>query len=200
LTWIVLVSVIGGIIFGYFVVPDETIKQMDTIITWALAFLLFMIGIDLGRNKGVIIKIKSQGIKILLIPISIALGSILGASFAGIILGMPFNESSAVGAGFGWYSLSSIILTQMYNAEIGTLAFLTNVFRELFAFIVIPLIARYIGKYEAIAPGGATTMDTTLPLIAKSVGGEVVVMAFISGATLSMLVPVLVPLLIKLPF
>lgn len=200
MTWIVLGSVIGGIIFGYSIVPDEMIKQMDTIITWALAFLLFMIGIDLGRNKSVIIKIKSLGIKILFIPISIALGSILGASFAGIMLGMPFNESSAVGAGFGWYSLSSIILTQMYNAEIGTLAFLTNVFRELFAFIVIPLIARYIGKYEAIAPGGATTMDITLPLIAKTVGGEVVAMAFISGATLSMLVPVLVPLLIKLPF
>ena len=132
-------------------------------------------------------------------PILIALGSILGAVIGGQMLNLPFNEASAVGAGFGWYSLSGVIISKIYSSDLGALAFLTNVFRELMAIILIPLLAKLGNKILVIAPGGATTMDTTLPLITRSVKQkEIAVIAFISGAVLSSLVPVLVPLLINL--
>ncbi|MFZ5648571.1 MAG: lysine exporter LysO family protein [Bacillota bacterium] len=111
---------------------------------------------------------------------------------------MPLKEASAVGAGFGWYSLSGVILSQIYSVEAGALAFLTNVMREIIAFVLIPVLAARIGSLAAVAPGGATTMDTTLPLIARSTDADTTVIAFVNGATLSAMVPVLVPLLIGL--
>ena len=73
----------------------------------------------------------------------------------------------AISSGFGWYSLSGIILTQLHSAEIGTIAFLTNIFRELITVVSIPFIAKYLNDYTAIAPAGATSMDSTLPIISK---------------------------------
>jgi uncharacterized membrane protein YbjE (DUF340 family) len=83
----------------------------------------------------------------------------------------------------------------MGRVELGALAFIANVLRELLAIICIPLAARYLGSLVAIAPGGATTMDTTLPLIAEATQNEATVAAFINGAILSALVPILIPLL-----
>jgi len=73
------------------------------------------------------------------------------------------------------------------------LAFITNVCREIIAIIIIPIIAKYIGKLESIAPAGATAMDTTLPIISKATDGNVAVISFITGVSLSLLVPILVP-------
>lgn len=200
MTWIIVISVIGGITSGAFLVPDSLISKIDVFVTGALAFLLFCIGMDIGKNRAILKSLHKDGLKIVFLPISIAIGSIFGAVLLGLFMGIPVNETSAVGAGFGWYSLSGIMITQIYNTETGTLAFLTNVWREILACIIIPITAKYFGKYAAIAPGGATTMDVTLPVIQKSVGTDMVMAAFINGAILSAMVPILVPLLIKIPF
>lgn len=138
-----------------------------------------------------------MGLKVLLVPLMVAIGSIVGSVIGGSILGMPFNESGAIGAGFGWYSLSAIELAK-HSAELGTLAFITNVSREIIAIITIPLIAKYIGKLESIAPGGATSMDTTLPIVSNATDGNTAVISFITGVSLSLLVPILVPLFMLL--
>jgi len=98
----------------------------------------------------------------------IIIGSIGGSMFAGFLLKLPLNESGAVGAGFGWYTLSSMMLAS-YSTELSTLAFISNVVREILALISIPIIAKYIGDIESIAPAGATAMDTSLPIISKSI-------------------------------
>ncbi len=194
----VLTAVVAGIAAGRWLIPGEVYGQLDQISTVALAVLVFGVGIDVGRNRGVWQRIQSMGLTILMVPLLVALGSVAGAVLAGHFLGMPFNEAGAVGAGFGWYSLSGIILAQIYNVETGALAFLANVIREVLALITIPLLARYVGRLSAIAPGGATTMDTTLPLIVRFAGPEVAIIAFFSGVILTLAVPVLVPLLINL--
>lgn len=111
---------------------------------------------------------------------------------------MPMNESAAIGAGFGWYSLSGGLLAKIYSVETGALAFLTNVSRELITFVVTPILAAKAGRMAAVAPGGATTMDTTLPLIARVTDPETALVALVNGTVLSSLVPVLVPLFISL--
>ena len=195
----IIAVIIFGIVTGYLSDPDFLIHNLDFLSTFCLAVLLLGVGIDLGSNQQVINKLKKLGWKVLLIPILIAIGSIVGTSIVGVVLDLSLNESSAIGAGFGWYSLSGVILTKIYSADIGVLAFLTNVFREVFAIILIPLLAQWKNEIIVVAPGGATTMDTTLPLISESVTKkEVVAIAFISGAVLSSLVPILVPLLIKI--
>lgn len=193
----ILLSVISGIAFGLFIFPQSYIFSIGIIVDIGLCALLFFVGIDIGRNKDILHQIKQTGIKVLLVPLMVAVGSILGSIVGGELLNLPFNESSAVGAGFGWYSLSAIELSK-YSAETGALAFITNVCREIIAILTIPFVAKYIGTLEAIAPAGATAMDTSLPVISKSTDGNTAIISFITGLTLSVLVPILVPLLISI--
>lgn len=195
---LIILSVVGGILAGRFFLPQQVASILDQTTMYFLALLLLGIGIDIGQKKEVITKIKKMGWRIILVPLMVGIGSIIGAILSGWLLALPLNESSAIGAGFGWYSLSGVLITEIYDVQIGSLAFLTNVFRELLAVILIPILAKRKTSLTLIAPGGATTMDTTLPLIVKSSTSKLGLVAFISGAVLSFLVPVLVPLLIKL--
>ena len=43
-----------------------------------------------------------------------------------------------------------------------------SIIREIFALLGAPLFVRYFGRLSPICAGGATTMDTTLPIIAIS--------------------------------
>jgi uncharacterized membrane protein YbjE (DUF340 family) len=196
--FVILISVISGILVGNFFLSPELASIFNQLSTCFLALLLLGVGIDIGKNKEVVSKMKKIGWKIVMVPIVVALGSIIGTIVSGYLLALPVNEASAIGAGFGWYSLSGVLIAKLYDIQIGSLAFLTNIFRELLAIILIPILAKIGGKLTLIAPGGATTMDTTLPLIIKSSGTEIGVIAFVNGVILSSLVPILVPLLIKL--
>ncbi|MPN28524.1 Lysine exporter LysO [bioreactor metagenome] len=84
------------------------------------------------------------------------------------------------------------MLKELGGEALGAIAFLTNVFREIFAVILIPILAKRLNTYSAIAPAGATSMDTTLPLVSKATNPEVAVISFINGVIMSSLVPVLV--------
>ncbi|ARC84967.1 hypothetical protein U732_4149 [Clostridium argentinense CDC 2741] len=192
MTIIVIVSMILGIGFGYFIFPQSIIENLDTIASICLYVLIFLVGIDVGSNKKIIKDIKAIGIKVLIIPIGVIFGSLVGGLISGLIFRMPYNESLAVASGFGWYSLSGIMLTELANAQLGATAFLSNVFREVIAVISIPILAKRLNYYSAIAPCGATSMDTTLPLVAKATDSEIAVIAFINGVILSSLVPVCV--------
>ncbi len=188
----IILAVIIGAVVGFFI-PDSFYAVTDTLLTIGLCLLLFFVGIDIGKNKNVFNDIKKSGRLFFLIPIGVTIGSLLGAIGVGFILGYPVNESGAIGSGMGWYTLSSIIIAP-YSSELSVLAFLTNVVREVLAIAMIPIIAKYIGFNEAIAPAGATAMDTTLPIISRNTNGETAILSFSTGLILSTLVPILVPL------
>ena len=197
MTTAILIAVALGILAGIFWIPSTLLPHMGTLITIGLSLLLLFVGIDIGRQRDLFRKLKEMGLKILLVPLMVAIGSILGTIAGSFFLQIPWHEAGAVGAGFGWYSFSAVELSK-HSAQLGTLAFITNISREVMALLAIPLVARYIGKLESIAPGGATTMDVTLPIIARATDGNVAVIAFISGVMLSLMVPVLVPLMMML--
>lgn len=193
----IILSVVLGIFFGLYAFPQSLVEYIGIFIDLGLCILLFFVGIDIGRNKEIINKIKETGLKILLVPIMVAIGSIVGGIVGGLILGIPLNESGAIGAGFGWYSISAVLLSS-YSAETSAIAFITNVWREVLALMLIPYVAKYIGKLESIAPAGATAMDTTLPVIARVTDGQIALISFVTGVVLSTLVPILVPIIIAL--
>lgn len=198
MTFLVIGAIIVGALLGYFFLPLEMVGYLDTVTTVALSLMLVGVGLDLGSQRQTWIRLRALGWRVLLVPALVAVGSLFGAVVGGFLLGLPVNESSAIGAGFGWYSLSGVLIAKIYSVEIGALAFLTNISRELIAFILIPILAVKMGNLTAISPGGATTMDTTLPLIAKSTDADTTVIAVVNGTTLSALVPFLVPLFIHL--
>jgi uncharacterized membrane protein YbjE (DUF340 family) len=197
-TFAVFLAVASGIAAGRWLLPLALYSHLDSITSFALAALVFGVGIDIGRNRSVWQRLRQLGFQILIIPCIIAIGSITGAVLAGMVIRIPYNEASAVGAGFGWYSLSGIILAQIYNVETGALAFLSNVIREIIALVSIPVVAKRGRADCQHCPGAATTMDTTLPLIVRFGGPETAVIAFFSGVILTLAVPILVPLFINL--
>jgi len=198
LTIIVVAAILAGALLGYWVLPVGMVGYLDQATSLALCIMLVGVGIDLGSQRQTWLRLRALGWKILLVPALVAVGSLTGAIVGGVILDLPFNEASAIGAGFGWYSLSGVLIAKIYSVETGALAFLTNVSRELLAFVLIPVLAAKLGNLVAISPGGATTMDTTLPLISKATDADTTVIAVVNGTVLSSLVPFLVPVLIHL--
>lgn len=193
MTYLIIVSVLAGIGCGYFVLPQEIISNMDSVTSISLCILIFLVGIDIGGNKKLVEDLKKLGLKVLLVPFGGVLGSLIGGLFIGTIFSMPINEGLAIGSGFGWYSLSGVMLKELGGDTLGAIAFLSNVFRELLTVILIPILAKKLNNYTAIAPAGATSMDTTLPIISKATNSEIAVVGFINGVILSSLVPILVP-------
>lgn len=194
----VALAVLGGILLGWAALPPAAAAGLDTVVTCVLAFLVFLVGVELGGNRDAWRQAVAIGPRLLLVPLAIAAGSLTGAALAGALLAMPLKEAVAVGAGFGWYSLSGVLIAATYGAELGATAFLANVARELMAFLLIPFLAARIGYLPAIAPGGATTMDSTLPLITRVTDAPTALIAFISGFVLTAAVPVLIPLILAL--
>lgn len=197
MTWLIVGAVGVGLLLGRLVLDGAWRLQLTSLSSLFLGLLLLGIGVDLGSRCSLPGQLASLGWRALLLPAAVASGSIAGTALVGGIFGLPLREAAAVGAGFGWYSLSGVIISSLHGTQLGALAFLTNVLRELLAVVAIPLVARRLGPVAAVAPGGATAMDTTLPLIARAAGPQAAVLAFLSGAILSSLVPVLVPLFLS---
>lgn len=195
MTYVIIIALVLGIISGYTILPSVVISHLDKISTWALCFFIFSIGIDIGRNKEIFKDLKKQGLRMLLVPFSTILGSFAGGILCSLIFKMTIGTSLSIVAGFGWYSLSGILLSKLGNVEVGTISFLSNVFRELIAVLTIPVIAAKLNKYSAISVAGATAMDSTLPIILEATDEETVLISFISGAILTLLVPTLIPIL-----
>ena len=190
---VILVVLALGISAGYFM-PDDISAFIDSASSYMLIVLLFSVGIDMGLNKGVFTRIRELGFKILLIPAGIVLGSLCGGALTAILTQMPLKEGMAISSGLGWYSLSGILITEAGNPVGGTISFLANVFREMLTFVVVPFIAGHFNYYCAIAPAGATSMDTTLGIISKNTNGTVAVLSFVNGVICTLIVPVLVPI------
>jgi uncharacterized membrane protein YbjE (DUF340 family) len=181
-----------GITLGYIhKVPSFLLNKNWSL--YVLYALLFFIGIAIGGNEDTWHMLKKLNIKILLVPFSIGIGSIAGAGIISLVIkSISLREAMAVGAGFGYYSLSSIIITQLHSQVLGTIALVANLSREIITLLFTPLLVRYFGKLSPIASGGATSMDVTLPVITKFTSERYALISVVSGVVLTILVPIVV--------
>ncbi|MDD4204513.1 MAG: lysine exporter LysO family protein [Candidatus Delongbacteria bacterium] len=160
---------------------------------YALHFLLFLIGISIGSDLKVFKIIKKLHFKVLLVPVSVIIGTLAGvAAVSSLISDVTLNECLAVGSGFGYYSLSSIYITELRGESLGVIALLSNIIREVITLIAAPVMLAVFGKLAPIAAGGATSMDTTLPIITRYSGKDYAVISIFSGTVLTVLVPFMV--------
>jgi len=195
----VAVSLVGGLIFGYLFLDTGVKDTLDLILMSALDVMIFIAGIEIGSNRGILKRICNlhSALLALAIPLAVACGSICGALFLGHIAGLSAYDSLLVGGGLGWYSFSSVVISAMYSTEIGTVAFLANMMREISGFFLIPLLVR-VHKFLALAPSGAATMDSGLPVVIKYTNLHVGMYSFINGLVLTLIVPVLISWLLSL--
>ena len=161
--------------------------------TYVLYALMFCVGITLGNDTTLAGRVRRLDPRLALLPVMPAVGTLAGAALSTLLLPpLTAGDTMAVGAGFGYYSLSSIFIADFRGAELGTVALLCNVMRELFTLLAAPLVARWFGPLAAVSIGGATTFDTTLPIITQSAGKPYAVVSVFHGCVLDFSVPFLV--------
>ena len=154
---------------------------------------MFFVGVSVGGDSSVFRSIRSVSPRLLLLPLVTVAGTLGGVAVASMLLpGRSVAECLAVGSGFGYYSLSSIFITEYRGPELGTVALLANISRELLTLLCAPLLARWFGRLAPISAGGATTMDTTLPVITRVSGNAYVVLSVFHGFVVDFCVPFLV--------
>ena len=193
MVYLAVIALLGGIVCGMAGLDNILlIKMITSSKDLILYILMFLVGISIGLNRGIVSKIKEYHIKIFVIPAGIIVGSLAGGIVSGLITGLPLNQSAATAAGLGWYSLSGVAIGNLTGAQAGSIAFLSNLLREIFSFFSIPWISKKLNYYTCIAPAGATSEDTTLPMMIRCTNGETVVLSVFNGVICSAAVPFLI--------
>lgn len=189
------------IIVGFFIlgiaaglsgmVPESIIDGDLTF--YALCALLLCVGIGIGSDRNIVTKFKSLDVRMALLPLGTALGTFAGSLVVSFILSVRSPlDCLAVGSGFGYYSLSSIFITEYKGAELGTIALLANIIREMVTLLLSPVLAKAFGPLAPISSGGVTSMDTTLPIIMASSGEQYSAVSIFHGFILDFSIPFLV--------
>ncbi|MBE9401141.1 lysine exporter LysO family protein [Acinetobacter albensis] len=164
-----------------------------SISTWnlLLIFMLF-IGLDLAYSP---LDRSWLNWKIMLVPLGCIIGSLAGALLSSFIIkDINLKDLIMLSQGYGFYSMSGIVVTELKNAELGSIALMNDLFRE-----IIPILLMYsIGwRYprSAISAAAATAMDVTLPMVKQACGNDFIPHAMVSGFILSILAPIAISIL-----
>ena len=156
---------------------------------------MLLIGLDLAYSP---LDRSWLNWKIMLVPIGCILGSILGAIASSFLIqNVPLRDLIMLSQGYGFYSMTGVVITELKNAHLGSIALMNDLFREIFAILLMYLIGwRY--PRSAISSAGATAMDVTLPMVKQACGNDFIPHAMISGFILSILAPIAVSILAAL--
>ncbi len=139
-----------------------------------------------------------MNVRLLVVPATTVAGTFLGVGLYNLLFSqIDPRDAFAVGAGFGYYSLSGIMISEFSGEKMGIVALLANVCREIFTLLFAPAIARLFGKTAAVSSGGATSMDTTLPVIVRAAGKDYLIISLLHGIILTILVPFIITLLYR---
>ena len=161
----------------------------------ALYALMFCVGISLGNDSKILANLRNMDPRLLLLPLMTIIGTLAGCAIISVLLpSRSALDCLAIGSGFDYYSLSSIFITQYKGTEMGTVALLANIMREIITLLGAPLIVRFFGKLAPISAGGATSMDTTLPVITRYSGDKFAILSIFHGFVVDFSVPFLVTL------
>ena len=167
---------------------------------------MLQVGISIGSNKNLKAIISHLHPKMLLIPLGTITGTLLFSALASILLSQwSVFDCMAVGSGFAYYSLSSLLIVQLKEAsagieiasQLGAIALLANIIREMLALFGAPLYASFFGKFAPVSVAGINSMDVCLPVISRYSGKNIVPVAIIHGIILEISVPLLISLFCK---
>lgn len=185
--------VLGALCGVYHLIPyDFTLSKLSF---YALCALMFSVGVSVGNDPQTLRNFRSLNPRLIFLPVMTILGTLAGCAVVSLFLShRSVTDCMAVGAGFGYYSLSSIFITEYKGPELGTIALLSNITREIITLLFAPLLVRWFGNLAPISAGGATTMDTTLPIITRYSGQSFVVVSIFHGFVVDFSVPFLVTL------
>ena len=183
-----VICVVIGYAIGW-VLPESLLPPANTM-TGLLMLLILLVGIGL-KGSGITLKevlVNKRGMQMSLVFTLAVLAS--GVLFSLLFSEVSMTQGMALSAGFGWYSLSAIVMTDAYGAVWGSVALFNDLIREFAALLFIPLFMRRYPS-AAVGLGGATSLDFTLPIIQQSGGLTVVPLAISFGFIINIVSPVL---------
>lgn len=188
---ILFVFILGAILAYYDLLPQ--LLYNDKLSYYILIGLMLTVGLGIGYDKKTLLMLRKVNRKVVLLPVVTLVGTLLGTALFSIFLPQySLWEYLAVGSGLGYYSLSSIFITEYKGAELGTIALMSNILRELITIVGAPLLVLWFGKLAPISAAGVSSIDTALPTITRFSGSEFVVVALFHGIMLELSIPFLV--------
>lgn len=198
---LIVLAIFGiGCLAGAGFQPEADMHNWSLCILYAL---MLQVGIGIGSNRGLQQELKKLSPKMLLVPAATIIGTLAFSAAASLLLSQwSVFDCMAVGSGFAYYSLSSILITQFKEpsiglqlaTELGTIALLSNIIREMMSLVGAPLIRKYFGQLAPISAAGVNSMDVLLPSITRCSGKEVMPIAIFHGILIDLSVPFFVNL------
>ena len=202
---LIVLAIFGiGCLVGAGFQPEANMHNWSLCILYAL---MLQVGIGIGSNRGLQQELKKLSPKMLLVPAATITGTLAFSAAASLLLSQwSVFDCMAVGSGFAYYSLSSILITQFKEpsiglqlaTELGTIALLSNIIREMMSLVGAPLIRKYFGQLAPISAAGVNSMDVLLPSITRCSGKEVMPIAIFHGILIDLSVPFFVNLFCNL--
>ena len=202
---LIVLAIFGiGCLAGAGFQPEADMHNWSLCILYAL---MLQVGIGIGSNRSLQQELKKLSPKMLLVPAATIIGTLSFSAAASLLLSQwSVFDCMAVGSGFAYYSLSSILITQFKEpsiglqlaTELGTIALLSNIIREMMSLVGAPLIRKYFGQLAPISAAGVNSMDVLLPSITRCSGKEVMPIAIFHGILIDLSVPFFVNLFCNL--
>jgi uncharacterized membrane protein YbjE (DUF340 family) len=163
-----------------------------------LFVILFLIGVELGVDQGLIGNLKKLSPRILLIPIGTIVGTYSASiCFYAIIPLFSIRESLLIASGFGYYSLSSSLVGSAVSGNLSLVVFFVNLFRELAVLLFAKQLKYFFGR-NSLIPVSAAASDMCIPVIVSNLGDKKIFEAMFCSVILTILVPVFIQLILSL--
>ena len=199
-TLFTLAAFATGGVSGYAVSIPDSVKDLD-ISLYILYALMLQVGMNIGSDPKIAETLRQIRPRLVLVPLATWIGTLSFTALASLLLSKwSLWDCLAVGSGMGYYSLSSVLIAQYKEAsigaqmaaELGTIALLTNIFRELITLTSVPLLNRWFGPFAPVASAGVTSFDVCLPVILRCGGEKILPAAIVNGVVTDFSVPFLV--------
>lgn len=185
---IITLCLVLGVFIGRHWIAMPT-NLANVLFNIALIVICTAIGVTIRASLHFVTKTKKLWMYAM-VPVLITIGSVGGGLLAGLITGRSLVDSAAIAGTMVFYSFASVVITHQSGIDVGLLALLSNILREILTFAAVPFLARF-SDLSAFAVGGASTMDVTLPVIKRSLSDEYTLLAIFNGMVLSVFVPLL---------
>ena len=188
-TSLILVGIFAlGILSGFFHVLPEGWVTNEVCMVFLLALML-AVGIGMSAGGRLRSVLRSISPRLLLFPLATTVGTFLGAAVCAPFMFWSVLQCLAVGSGFAYYSLSSVLIAQAGHVELGTVALVSNILRESIALVLIPFAARFLPGHAVVSMAGCTSLDTSFPVLVRTLGMDWAFVCLFHGMALDFAVP-----------
>ncbi len=198
-----LFALIVGIGVGAFDIAPEWLLN-PSLPMIVLSALIIQVGIGVGSMDNLGKMLRSVNLKMFLLPACTIVGTLVFTALAFFLFNThELSDIMAIGSGFGYYSLSSVLIAQLKTITVGatqatqlaTIALLTNVARELLSLFGCRFFTLKGGSLAAISTAGISSMDVCLPSILNASGDKrIIPVAIFHGLILEVSIPMLIAL------